>query len=304
MTEYIRQSKDGGLFCTTQNEDAQPFLTILNIDEFRERKEQFHQYKEFLHSLGSIRYCKAEVFRECILGTLRIPQKSEERQPQITLGFYMTDTSLVFVEDTGDFKRWIEKQIDRIQNVQSPDQLLLQLMEQMVENDILYLSHFEKQMENMEDMLLHGIPKDFFTILTKHRQKLSEFNAYYEQLIAIGDAIQSHDCLSMVKSMEAWNRYTLRIERLQNHVHLLQENVLQLRELYQSQQDAQQNKIMCILTVVTTLFLPLTLLTGWYGMNFTYMPELHWKYGYLVVFLVAVLVVTLEIIYFKKKKFF
>ena len=76
MTEYIRQSQDGGLFCTTQNEDAQPFLTILNIDEFRERKEQFHQYKVFLHSLGSIRYCNADVFLECIFGTLRIPQMS------------------------------------------------------------------------------------------------------------------------------------------------------------------------------------------------------------------------------------
>ena len=61
---------------------------------------------------------------------------------------------------------------------------------------------------------------------------------------------------------------------------------------------------MCILTVVTTLFLPLTLLTGWYGMNFANMPELHWKYGYPMVIIAAILLVALEIIYFKKKKFF
>ena len=103
---------------------------------------------------------------------------------------------------------------------------------------------------------------------------------------------------------EQWGRYVLRIERLQNHVHLLRENILQLRELYQSQQDAQQNKIMCILTVVTTLFLSLTLLTGWYGMNFAYMPELHWKYGYPAVIIAAIVIVAIEIMYFKKKKFF
>ena len=108
----------------------------------------------------------------------------------------------------------------------------------------------------------------------------------------------------MVTGRESWERFTNRIERLQNHVHLLQDNVLQLRELYQSMQDAKQNKIMCILTVVTTLFLPLTLLTGWYGMNFSYMPELQWKYSYFVVIAIALITVIAEIIYFKKKKFF
>ena len=222
----------------------------------------------------------------------------------MSFGFYMTEEELIFIEDTGDLKQWMERQTDKIQEVQSPDQLLLQTMEQMIEKDILYLSHLEKEMENMEDMLIHGIPKDFFSSLTQYRRKLSELNAYYAQLVAIGDLIQSHDNLFFKQNVEQWNRYSLRTERLQNHVHLLRENVLQLRELYQSQQDAQQNKIICILTVVTTLFLPLTLLTGWYGMNFVYMPELHWRYGYLGAILAAILIISLEIIYFKKKKFF
>lgn len=282
-----------------------PFFMIISTDEFREKKEDFPHYKELLHNLGvSIRYCKAEIFADCVLGTIRIPQKSEHRQAQMSFGFYMTEEELIFIEDTGDLKQWMERQTDKIQEVQSPDQLLLQTMEQMIEKDILYLSHLEKKMENMEDMLTHGIPKDFFSSLTKYRRKISELNAYYAQLVAIGDLIQSHDNLFFKQNVEQWNRYSLRTERLQNHVHLLRENVLQLRELYQSQQDAQQNKIICILTVVTTLFLPLTLLTGWYGMNFVYMPELHWRYGYLGVILAAILIISLEIIYFKKKKLF
>ena len=95
-----------------------------------------------------------------------------------------------------------------------------------------------------------------------------------------------------------------RVERLQNHVHLLRENVLQIRELYQSMQDARQNKIMVVITIVTTIFLPLTLITGWYGMNFVYMPELQWRYGYFTVILISLIIVIAEIIYFKKKKFF
>ena len=278
------------------------FLTIMQEDEFRELKKDFPHDKEFLHSIGSIRYCKAEVFRDCILGTLRIPGKNEKRTPQIVFGFYLTDKELFLIGCSGDLKHWVEKKEDQFQELKSPDKCLLQIMELMIENDILYLLHLEKEIEKMEDQLIKGVPDDFFTVLTRHRQKLSELDAYYEQLTVIGDLLQSQDGLSIIHNAEQWNRYALRTERLQNHVHLLRENILQLRELYQSQQDAQQNKVMCILTVVTTLFLPLTLLTGWYGMNFAHMPELQWKYGYVTVIAIAVITIILEIIYFKKKK--
>ena len=48
--------------------------------------------------------------------------------------------------------------------------------------------------------------------------------------------------------------------------------------------------------------MPLTLLTGWYGMNFTYMPELHWRYGYPVMVVLGVVIVAGLIYWFKRKK--
>ena len=61
---------------------------------------------------------------------------------------------------------------------------------------------------------------------------------------------------------------------------------------------------MTVLTIVTAIFLPLTLIAGWYGMNFPGMPLLHWRYGYPVVVAVSLLVVAGLILYFKKKKWF
>ena len=51
--------------------------------------------------------------------------------------------------------------------------------------------------------------------------------------------------------------------------------------------DIRLNRLMYIFTIMTVVFLPLTLIVGWYGMNFTGMPELHWKYGYPFVILLA-----------------
>ena len=72
--------------------------------------------------------------------------------------------------------------------------------------------------------------------------------------------------------------------------------------MYQSQVDIKQNETMKILTVVTTIFFPLSLITGWYGMNFRNMPELHYPYSYFILIGICVLIFTAELWFFKKKK--
>ena len=83
--------------------------------------------------------------------------------------------------------------------------------------------------------------------------------------------------------------------------HLL-EYAGQVNDAYQAKVDAKQNSNMQFLTIVSTFFFPLTLITGWYGMNFQNMPEL--KSGYSGVILLSIIVIIICIIIFKIKKIF
>lgn len=94
-----------------------------------------------------------------------------------------------------------------------------------------------------------------------------------------------------------------RTERRFQNVLNLRESVTQVRESYEAEVDISLNTTMKIFTVVTTIFLPLTLIVGWYGMNFD-MPEYDWSHGYSFVTVVSVVFVVAGILFFRKKKWF
>ena len=98
--------------------------------------------------------------------------------------------------------------------------------------------------------------------------------------------------------------FSQRVSRLHDLTASLREYSIQIRDLYQSQLDIRQNRIMALLTIITSIFMPLTLIAGWYGMNFNSMPEFAWKYGYIYVIALSVAVVAVLMIYAKKKKWF
>ena len=77
---------------------------------------------------------------------------------------------------------------------------------------------------------------------------------------------------------------------------------MQIDDMYREHIAMKQNNIMTLLTVITTVFAPLTLITGWYGMNFRYMPELNFLYSYPFVFILCIVIAVLLLYYFKKKK--
>ena len=73
-------------------------------------------------------------------------------------------------------------------------------------------------------------------------------------------------------------------------------------EIYMSTLSNKMNEVMKVLTMITTVFIPLSFLAGVYGMNFQHMPELEWKYGYAVVMLVMLVLAYGMVVYFRRKK--
>lgn len=77
-----------------------------------------------------------------------------------------------------------------------------------------------------------------------------------------------------------------------------------LLEIYLSSTNNRMNEIMKVLTIISTIFIPLSFIAGIYGMNFNYMPELEYRLAYPLVLVIMLVVAVVMLIYFKKKKWF
>lgn len=87
-------------------------------------------------------------------------------------------------------------------------------------------------------------------------------------------------------------------------IETLRDTMSSLLDIYLSSISNRLNEIMKVLTMISTIFIPLTFLVGLYGMNFRYMPEFGWRYGYPLVWGIIVVIVIGMVVYFKKKKWF
>lgn len=275
----------------------------MSLEKFKLLEGEYPYKRNLYRSLCPVQYCKVETYGECLQGTMKIPRSLRNEITYLTFGFYLREQELLLVGEGTALEALLGKVEKNLTRECSMNEILLMIFELLIEDDVIYLQQQEEKLSSMEEELLTTIPEHFYEIVIAYRKRLSAYHAYYEQLLNMGDSMQSDFGQRLTAEERAlWQLYANRAERLHNHVEQLREYLVQIRELYQSLIDVQQNKVMSILTVVTTIFLPLTLIAGWYGMNFPNMPEFGYRYAYPVIAIVSLIIVALEVLYFKRKK--
>ena len=153
------------------------------------------------------------------------------------------------------------------------------------------------------DILNNNSDKEFINEILSLKKELMYIWNYYDQLIDFGEVLRDNETeMFPVSNMKGFEAFTKRVIRLNDNVIQLKEYTVQLKETYEAVLSYKLNNIMKLFTVITAVFLPLSLIVGWYGMNFYNMPELKWKYGYLSVIGLSVFVVFFSMIMFKKQK--
>lgn len=255
-------------------------------------------------SARDARVCKAEMRGDCLCGTVVTPRTTKDGHP-IAFGYLLTQRRMVLCDDCGAARSLIARLAkEKRWRENGPGRIFYELLELLIAKDHHHLEELEDQLSQLEDQILDGTPDNFSAPITALRKEAMNWYRYHSQL---GDMVcELEDDESGFFSQPEQRLFHLaakRLGRLRDEDQLLREYCLQVRELFQAQVDFRQNRIMQILTVVTTLCLPLSLVAGWYGMNFVGMPELGWKYGYPAVIAVSVLIVVVCLWIMKKKKF-
>lgn len=211
----------------------------------------------------------------------------------------------IILEDTNRFVESILKEALKIEaNNLTLDRYISLVFNRMIDGTEDLIDKYEDKILALEDKVINNSSqKNMNNYIFKIKRILSYYLKYYKSLNRFVDLIkENYEIITDSSECRYMEIFGTRVERFISDIEYLLDALIHIQDLYTTSLDYSLNNIMKVFTVVTTIFLPLTLVTGWYGMNFKNMPELTWKYGYLGVIVFSVIVVLLCIVFFKKKK--
>lgn len=281
-----------------------PYALILSPSEWVQFKDRFEMCFDTNPNPEQIYNTKAEVNYASVTGTFSIPDRNNLSGEDSVFSFALDEKGVIFIDRSGIAGRLTEA-IARTRKWREPclEHFLYDFLEGIIADDRLLLDNFEKELNRIEGEILQGLENLSTGRTNEIRGYLLNLRGHYEQLLDLAQVFEENENNFFEENnLRFFRLFTRRMERRQDMVTSLRDYTVQVRDLYQTRLDVKQNRIMTILTIVTTIFMPLTLIVGWYGMNFRYMPELDSPYAYPLVIFICLLTVLFSLLYFHKKK--
>lgn len=299
LSDVLRDAAEG------ETTEAMKTVRVCSVEEFRTHLKDLPHQRQLLKDFGLWENVRAEMYGACILGLAALPVF----EPRLTrferIGFYLTPETLILVGN-GEKLQTLVSRLKENQFAQTPTPAAIfsTLLNNWIEESIAAVQKIEQDLIAVEDEFLTNKARSQlpYRRLILARKDLLQLHAFFYQLTTTAAAIRANSNQMLTDDeCQLFAGFSDRAERVHHHVEALREYVMQIREMYQLQIQLKQAAAMRILAVVSVIFLPLTLLVGWYGMNFEFMPELHWPWAYPAICLTAAAIIIGELLYFRKK---
>jgi magnesium transporter len=183
------------------------------------------------------------------------------------------------------------------------DYLLYALLDVIVDQYFVVVEAMGKRIEQLERKVLVNPGNEDLVTIQELRSNLIQVNRVVTPTRELAGRLNTLQSQLIEKPTR---RY---INDLQDHTVYIAETIATFREMlaslentYHAGQNARMTQVMKLLTIISTIFIPLTFIVGVYGMNFDHMPELRWEYGYFMVMGVMTALALMMLVWFRRKR--
>jgi magnesium transporter len=253
---------------------------------------------------------KSEEYDDCLYFTLKMLYRIEGNDIEYEQISFVLGTNylLTFQEIAGDlfdhFRERIRLDLGKVRKKKA-DYLMYRLIDIIVDNYYSIIDKIGEQIEDLDDSLEESSTEETFRKIQSLRKKLIYLRKAVNPLReALGVIVKGETSFVEDENLryfrDVYDNTIHVIDTLDTYKDLLSS----LMDMHINSINAKTNQVMKLLTVITTIFIPLTFIVGIYGMNFKFMPELEWHYGYPAVLGAMGLLVIVMITYFKRKYWF
>ncbi|WP_144606111.1 magnesium/cobalt transporter CorA [Algoriphagus algorifonticola] len=259
--------------------------------------------------LSTFQRPKMEAFEEYIFATLKMIQCNSPEEPIVEeqVSFLMAKNILItFQEKEGDVFQFVRERLQdskRTIRQRGTDYLLYALLDAVVDNYFTVLEHIGERIESLESQAIIEPGTETLNALYLQRREMMDLRRSVYPLREVIGAFDKYaeDKISPEVRPFIRDLYENTIQVIET-MEVFRDMSSGVLDLYMNSLSNRMNNVMKVLTIISTIFIPLSFVAGVYGMNFEYMPELQWRYGYFYVLSGMGIAVIGMLFYFRFKK--